>query len=210
MKRTAPQLPTENLQLLLFDLGGVLIEWVGTAGLEGLTRGNKGSEEARRFWLESPAVRLFETGQCTPEEFSERVVDSLGLEVTPQEFLQHFLSWDRGPFEDSEALLTELSVSIRLGCLSNNNILHWTRLREETSLPDHFEYQFISHEIGLMKPDREVFEYTLEKLPFQGAEILFLDDNPECVEAARNCGLIAQEVHGPRAVRDLLSEFGLL
>jgi glucose-1-phosphatase len=51
-----------RLQALLFDLGGVLVQFDGITPLLGLSENRLSKEEARRFWLGSPSVRAFETG----------------------------------------------------------------------------------------------------------------------------------------------------
>ena len=124
---------------------------------------NDPPEEARRFWLQSPWVRRFETGRCSGEDFASGVVRELELEVSPEVFLSEFLSWDRGPMPGAEELLDELSRKYVLGCLSNNNELHWTRLRDDRGFDQFFRYQFLSHEMGLIKPDLEIFSEVLRQ-----------------------------------------------
>ena len=50
------------IRAILFDLGGVLVDWDGTTPLVEFTQGRLSREGARRFWLESPQVRRLETG----------------------------------------------------------------------------------------------------------------------------------------------------
>jgi glucose-1-phosphatase len=198
-----------TIEVLLFDLGGVLVEFDGITPLLGLTHDRLTREEARRFWLLSPSVRRFEIGRCTPEEFARGAIAELGLKVAPDSFLQQFLSWDRGPMEGALELLDALKPRYLLACLSNNNELHWARLRAETGLAERFHRCYLSHEIGLMKPDREAYDYVVRDLAVDPARILFLDDNPECVEAAQSVGLTAREVRGVEEVRAVLASLGL-
>src|ERR1700683_947261 len=59
-------------ELVLFDLGGVLIAPGGVAPMRELS--GLGSDEALwTRWLSCPWVRRFEAGQCTPEEFAAGV-----------------------------------------------------------------------------------------------------------------------------------------
>lgn len=197
-----------RFQVLLFDLGGVLVEWVGSAGLLSLADGTLDAEAARRFWLESPWVRRFERGQCNPLEFARGVVEALGLRLPPEEFLVHFTRWDKGPFPGTADLLRELRGRYLLACLSNNNVIHWPRLRDEFSMGRFFDRCFISCEIGLVKPDPEVFRYVRRELGVPAGRILFIDDNPECTEAAAGEGLATATARGIEAVRQALD--GLL
>lgn len=198
-----------EVDLLMFDLGGVLIEWDGIEPLRKLSRRNLAREDARRFWLESQWVRRFERGQCTPRSFAGGVVEELDLRLDAEAFLKEFISWDRGPLPGAGELLEELSKSCELGCLSNNNELHWSRLRDEFGFGRYFRYCFVSHEIGLTKPDREIFEFVLSNLSYPASRIVFFDDSPECVEVARQLEIRAFRVRGIGEVRRILGDLKL-
>lgn len=203
--------PTVNhkIQVILFDLGGVLVEFDGIAPLIALSGNRLDKEGARRFWLTSPSVRRFETGKCGAEEFAHHAVAELGLAMAPDVFLQQFVSWDRGPMDGALSLLDALKPHFLLACLSNNNELHWNRLREKTKLPEKFHRCYLSQEIGLMKPDCESFAYVARDLGTQPEHILFFDDNPECVNTAQQLGFTARRTRGVREVKAALAELGL-
>jgi glucose-1-phosphatase len=194
-----------SIQVLLFDLGGVLVDFDGITPLVGLAGGRLSREEARRFWLLSPSVRRFETGRCSGEEFARGAIAELGLEIAPAFFLREFLAWDRGPMPGALDLLDELRPRFLMACLSNNNELHWARLCAETGLAGKFHRCYLSQEIGLIKPDHEIFDHVIRDLAVSPARILFLDDNPECVEAARAAGMNARQARGVQEARAALS-----
>lgn len=196
--------------LLLFDLGGVFVEWDGIGPLRQISGRPMSPEDARRFWLESPWVRLFEAGRCTSHEFADGVISELEIKMEREAFLAEFVSWDRGPLPGAVDLLKILRERWPLACLSNNNELHWQILQDHHQITQYFKYAFASHEIGAVKPDREIFEYVLENTGLQSSQILFFDDNPECVKAARVCGLQARQALGPGQVRDHLLDLGYL
>jgi len=189
----------KSISTLLFDLGGVLVDWDGTQPLIDLTQGRLSRDQARRFWLESPWVRRFETGACAPEAFAAGAVAELQVSLSPQDFLTAFASWDRGPTPEAFDLLEGLQSRYALYCLSNNNEVHW-RHPELQRLLRYFKQTFVSYEIGLVKPDASVFEHVIVHIPEPLDSILFFDDNPECVEAARNEGFQAEVAQGPGEV----------
>lgn len=190
--------------VLLFDLGGVLVDWAGIDPLLALVQGRLSAEQARKFWLESTAVREFEMGLCDADAFGRAAVAGLRLDCSPADFLAQFESWDRGPFPGAVELLAELAPQYHLACLSNNNELHWRRLRQCPGFLDRFQQVFVSFEIGKIKPDPDVFEYVLARLDGPPESVLFFDDNIECVEAARRLGMRACQVKGIAAVRAAL------
>ncbi|MFB3902166.1 MAG: HAD family hydrolase [Acidobacteriota bacterium] len=195
-------------ECLLFDLGGVLVEWDGIEPLIALTRGRFTAEQARRFWLESEWVRRFETGRCDPADFAAGVVRELGVDLAPEAFLEAFRSWDRGPLPGSFELLDALRPHFMLACLSNNNPVHW-RASGLQGLVARFHRSYASFEIGLMKPDRSAYQWVIRDLQLDPAAVLFFDDNPECVTAALDAGLRACLAKGPAMVRQALAEQGI-
>ena len=196
---------SESARVLLFDLGGVLVDWAGIDPLLQLTKGRLAPEEARTFWLESHAVRAFELGNCSAEDFASAVVAALKLECSPASFITQFETWDRGPFPDAMELLRQLSARHHVSCLSNNNELHWRRLREHRGFLEQFRETFVSFEIKKMKPDPEAFEFVLAALKKPASDIVFFDDNIECVTAANRLGMNAHHVKGVTAVRAVLA-----
>jgi putative hydrolase of the HAD superfamily len=196
-----------TVSAILFDLGGVLVDWDGVGPLRKLTQGRLSQEQARRFWLESPWVRKFEMGHCSAEAFGAGVVEELQLGISSEKFLAAFKSWDRGLFPGAFELLRELKPRYQLYCLSNNNPLHWES-SELQRLLQNFSRTFVSFEIGLIKPDLAVFEYVAERLPEPPSRVLFLDDNPECITAAIQGGFQACQAKGIEAARRAITDFG--
>ena len=196
-------------KVLLFDLGGVLVDWEGIGAVSALTGGRLDVDEARRYWLKSEWVRGFETGRCGPDEFCAGVVSDLSLDVAPDEFLRRFISWDRGPLPGALELLDGLRGRFTLACMSNNNPLHWERLKQPDLFGQRFDHIFISYETGFMKPDPAAYEHVLERLGCRPQEVLFFDDSLECVEGARQAGIRAYVVQGVQGVLKALDSEGI-
>ena len=196
-------------RLVLFDLGGVLIE-LGGVDHFGQLIGEDDEAEIWRAWLSSTWVRRYERGLCSREDFASGMREEHGLVMQESEFLELFLSWPRGLFPGAAELVDSLAPGVGTACLSNTNELHWNEQQDAPVLHRLFETRFLSHELGLVKPDREIFDRVLAELGLSGSEVLFLDDNQINVDGALEVGLDAQVVKGVAAVRALLSERGLL
>lgn len=193
-----------NVEVVLFDLGGVLIELTGES-LFAHWMGGVSREELWRRWLTSQAVREFETGRRSAEDFARGVVDEFGLSVEPAEFLATFAQWPRGFFDGAEELVRDARGRARVGCLSNSNALHWERFRRELDIEAHFDVSFASHHLGALKPDREVFLHVVAELDCAPGAVLLLDDNVINVQGAREAGLAAETVRGVEAARAALA-----
>ncbi len=77
--------------------------------------------------------------------------------------------------------------------LATNQEMHRSAYMRDTLGYDRlFERSFYSYEVGHAKPSGRFFETVLERLGARGAEVLFIDDVAENVEAARRVGLHAE------------------
>jgi HAD superfamily hydrolase (TIGR01509 family) len=197
-----------DIKALLFDLGGVLVDWDGITPLTLITDGRLIREKAQKFWQNSPSVKWFETGQCSDIDFALGVTAELNLSTPPDEFLVLFESWDKGPFPGAQQLIDNLSHYVPLYCLSNNNPIHW-RNKGIQELLGNFCKIFVSFEIGLMKPDPAAFQFVSDRVVELPEQILFLDDNIECVRAAQKLGFNARQAVGLDAVERIIRELGL-
>jgi putative hydrolase of the HAD superfamily len=197
-----------DFDVLLFDLGGVLVDFAGFDELARLLPGDSGRAEIRERWIGSASVQRFERAEMTPREFSVGVIRELQLELEPEEFISAFVEWARGPYPGARALLGRLPRSYLLACLSNSNELHTPLHRR--SIEPLMERYYFSDELGLVKPDREVFEHVIEDLEAAPGRIAFFDDTAINVEAAREVGMIAFEVDGIEALEVELQNLGVL
>ena len=197
------------VEIVLFDLGGVLLEVGGVAPMRELS-GIETDEELWTKWLDCRWVKQLEAGRCTPEEFAAGVVADWELAVTPAAFLDTFGAWVNQPFPGAPELVAETGSAARIGCLSNTNAFQWDAHFGALSLIGAFEFRFLSFELGLVKPDPAVFEAVADRLPASSDRVLFLDDNAVNVNAAVACGFAARHVRGIGEARQALVEAGVL
>lgn len=202
--------PTDDVRVVLFDLGGVLVQLSGVTTILGWIENRMSPEELWRFWLHSPAVRAFETGKLEPTAFATAVLAELRIEMEPQHFLDAFIGWPTGLFPGALELVESIPRRYTRAVLSNNNTLHWPRVMTEMRLAPAFDHLFSSHLLGKIKPDAEVFHHVLESLGCQPREVLFLDDNLINIETAQALGMHATLVRGTDEARRALQQAGLI
>jgi FMN phosphatase YigB (HAD superfamily) len=200
---------SEPIEVVLFDIGGVLAPFDGLAMMRQLTGADSELDVAGR-WLMSPWVRRFESGNCSEEEFAEGVIAEWNFPFTPEEFLTKFLSWLGSPFDGAEQMVRETGAHVTVGCLSNTNEFHWRKLISKWPLMDLFEYRLLSFELGAVKPDRELYDRAIARLPVPADRVLFLDDNAVNVEGAVAAGLRSEQARGVAEARTILTRHGLL
>jgi putative hydrolase of the HAD superfamily len=202
-------MPAPDVDIVLFDLGGVLIELGGVAALQ-VMAGIAEDEAVWEKWLTSPWVRRFEAGRCSAVEFSSGVVSEWDLDVTPEQFLEIFRDWPIGPLPGSAELLADVQRQVPVGCLSNTNTLHWEHQFARWPILAVFDHRFLSFDLGLVKPDRSVFKAVADRLQMRPDGVLFLDDNALNVDAARSFGFRSERVRGVGEARQALLDAGVL
>jgi glucose-1-phosphatase len=195
---------------VLFDLGGVLVDPGGIEEMKELS-GIGSDDELWRRWLSCPWVHRFEAGRCSNEEFAAGVVSHWGLPVSPDSFLDAFAGWHIGPYPGADGLVDEVAAMTQVGYLSNTNAVQWDAHLAGSPLVGRFDFGFTSFELGLVKPDRAIFETVAARLPASSAgRVLFLDDNLVNVEGAVDSGFVARHVRGVDEARRVLVAEGVL
>lgn len=196
-----------DLKLVLFDLGGVLLQLndpIATFGLD------CSEADFHRNWLLSPAVREFERGAITAEQFASNVTREMQLPYDASMFLERFVAWPGSPFPDAVDLVGRISECYACAILSNTNALHWQTLNIESSFSHRFERYFLSYETGLLKPDDQAFVNVTEQYDCAPEEILFFDDNPLNVSAAIELGMHAVLCQTGTDLADALIDRGIV
>ncbi len=206
-------MPDSRTKAIIFDLVGVLIELTGVPRMLewlGWESNETTTTDLWNKWLTSPAVRTFEQGKSTPDEFARSMVAEFGLPVEPEQFLAEFKMWPSGWFPDAEEIIRILSKDYTLASLSNSNSLHWVRMINEFKIEEHFQYNFPSHLTGFLKPDREAFEHAIKTIGIDKTHVLFIDDNAMNVDAALNYGIRSFCISGVEELRSKLGEIRVL
>lgn len=194
--------------IVLFDLSGVLVELGGMPDFVEWT--GKSAEDVGELWLKSHATRALESGHIDFKTYHQAFVEEWGVAISHDDLVQAFESWVKKPFPGAMEILAELSARHTLACLTNTNIVQWPVIRETIKADDYFEFQFVSHLMGYVKPDNNTYEHVIASLGLPAEKIVFLDDSELNVVAAELAGMTAHRVIGVEEVRSVLMQQGLL
>ena len=199
----------DERDLLLFDLGGVLIEYTGYRDMPALLSEVLTEAEVRQRAIAQAFWPDFECGRMTPEEFAEAFAAHWPLSVPADRFMLEFGSWVRGLLPGAAETLQELRPRYRLAALSNTNALHWPNVVESLA-ESGMERILASHHLGLRKPDPAIYERALHELDVAPERVTFFDDIRVNVEAAQRAGIRAYQVEGIPALRACLQDLGYI
>ena len=141
--------PDQAPRVLLFDLGGVLVQWDGVDALQALCRGSLERESVRKFWIGSPWVQDFERGDCTEEQFANGVVTELNLSVSEA---ARRLGVSRQQLHRILGCTHPITVemALRIGKLAGNGPGLWLRMQQSYDLW-HAEYK-LKGELKKIRP----------------------------------------------------------
>ena len=91
--------------------------------------------------------------------------------------------------------------------LSNTNNIHMQYVNRVflggQTLDGHFHKCYYSHEVGMRKPEPEIYKHVLQDAGLMASETIFLDDNVENLDAAKLLGIQTKHITHPDEVYDL-------
>ena len=195
---------------MLFDFGGVLVDFAGPAELGAYLPWPSTPEVILERWAKCPHTDAFERGSLSAPEWAERFIRDWDVTLTRDEFLAKFTTWSRRMLPGARELLDELRPRYRLAALSNSNELHWERNARELRILELFEFTISSHQVGVCKPNPRIFDLVLRRSEVSSPDaIVFFDDLQVNVEAARSIGLRTFQVRGVDELRSRLVDESL-
>lgn len=196
-----------NAPTLVFDLGGVVVPWVGfeaIAEMTGLSR-----EIIDHRFGSDPALSQFETGRSGVDAFCHALPDAYDLDLDPAEVPALWNSWVRPPFPGVVEAIRALNATHRTACLSNTNALHWEHLQTFFSTDALFDVPMASHILQRAKPDPAIYAAAQKQLGAEPADIWFFEDTARNLDAARDAGWTVYPVDRAHGVLPVLRELGL-
>ena len=177
---------TMAVDIVLFDLGGVLVDFGGVGPMRELS-GIESDDELWRRWLTCRWVRSFERGGCSAEEFAAGVVSDWDLPIAPDEFLDGFGNWLGGPLVGSDELVGAVRSIVPVGCLSNTNSCTGISTSRSGHCSTTSTTASFRSSSACSSPTAS-FDRVAELLAVPANRILFLDDNELNVDGATAAG----------------------
>lgn len=208
---------SKSVRLVCFDLGGVLVRichgWADASARAGVDL----AKTPPAAWERHHALMLrYETGEIDEAGYVAALPDC-AIGAPTEHVLRIFDAWLLGMYPGAAELLADLKRRpVQTACLSNTNQRHWRTFMSESQYDPlaSLNHRFLSYEIGVMKPNERAFRRVEEMTGHRGGEILFFDDKPENVEAARRAGwtadLIDRVDDAASQVRERLMSHGVL
>lgn len=206
-------MPTQpgTIHLVVFDLGKVLLDFDYGIAADHLSRDSRLSPaQLLDLILRTPLLLEYERGEMTNTDFYDALVKLSGVRLSFEDFAARFGDIF-SPIEPMLHLLDRLHATHRpTAVLSNTNDLAIRHIRARFPFFDRFHHHVLSYEHRAMKPDPALYRVVENLSGVSPSQILFLDDRPENVEAARQLGWQAFVHHDPEVSRHTFADYGLV
>jgi 2-haloacid dehalogenase len=195
----------------VFDLGGVLIDWDPRY----LYRGIFDDEAAMETFLAEVVTPRWNSELDAGRSWAEAIASLSDRHPDQRDRIEAYhRRWPEtlgGPIDGTVAILEQLrDHGLRLFALSNWSAETFPVARGRYPFLDWFEGIVISGDVGIIKPDRRIFEHLVARYDVDPSRAVFIDDNAANVKAAGDLGFTAMQfVDAPSLHRDL-QRLGLL
>ena len=194
--------------VVVFDLGKVLVDFdYSIAAKKIAARSTNQIDDFHEFLGSSPLLMRFETGQFNKHQFFSEVQKATGFGGNVDEFAEYFADIFT-PIPQMLELHAELkSQKIPTYIFSNTNEIAVGHIRNKFPFFGGFDGYILSYEVGAMKPVGKIYDALERMTGRRGADIFYIDDRSENVEAAaaRGWKMVLHET--PEKTRDALQKF---
>jgi putative hydrolase of the HAD superfamily len=199
-----------GIDAVVFDLGNVLLRFDDTIARDRMAvRTGKTAGEIETYFRSTPHATHLALGKITGQRFYRTVSKDLGFDGDYEEFAA---IWSEifTPIEPMLDLAAGLATRLPRVILSNTNAIHMRYVLEHFPILQDFDAQILSHEVGLLKPDRAIYELTLRQCGLEAGRALFVDDLRANVEGALAVGMQAIQFADAAQVRQELTKHGVM
>lgn len=195
---------------VVFDLGGVLIDWDPRRLYRKLL-----PEDRVEAFLDEIGFAAWNHAQDAGRSWATAVDELAARHPQHRELIAAYPARFRetlaGPVPGSVEVLRDLhAAGVRLLGLTNWSAETYPHAEAAFDFLALFEDVVVSGVEGIAKPDAAVFRLLLERYRLDPAATVFVDDSPANVAAAAAAGLLGVQFHDAHALRADLSRLGLL
>jgi HAD superfamily hydrolase (TIGR01509 family) len=196
--------------VVVFDLGKVLVDFDYRIAADKISHLSRFSAAAVQNLLDhSPLLYQFETGLIDIQKFYDEVRAASGFSGNLDEFCAMFADI----FSEIKPM-TALQAALRANHIptyifSNTNPLADRHIRARFPFFANFDGYVLSYQCLAMKPDAKIYEILENRTGEKGAQILYLDDRPENVQAGADRGWNAWLHQSPEKTIPVLRQLGL-
>jgi epoxide hydrolase-like predicted phosphatase len=187
------QVNLSQYDAIIFDLGGVILD-IDPERTWNMFAKYTDKKSIQKI-LESGWLQEFEKGKIQHKELRDKINGLLGTQIAEDPFIR---AWNAMLIDYKPKRIERiqwLKKTHRLFLLSNTNELHFNYFENKlikeygVSFDDIFNFTYVSHKMGLVKPDAQIFRQVLIEQQLNPETTLFIEDTRENAESASKLGI---------------------
>jgi 2-haloacid dehalogenase len=202
----------KNINAIIFDLGGVLIDWNPEYVYLDVFDGDR---EKMQWFLDHICTHDWNENQDAGYPLAKATEERIALFPEHEELIRMYY----GRWVDmlGESIFDTVDILDRLVSMKKYKIVALTNWSHETfpialerfDFLQWFEGIVVSGEEGTRKPFREIYETTLNRFNIKPEHSLFIDDNLRNIEAANALGINGVHFKGPKLLIEQLKDYNI-
>jgi 2-haloacid dehalogenase len=209
---STPRRHQTTRRVVVFDLGGVLLQWNPRHLYRKLFAGD---EAAMESFLATVCTVEWNERQDAGRSFADAVAELAPRHPDKIELIEAFgRRFDEmipGAIEGTVEIVADLKrAGVRRYALSNFSAETFPPQRQRFPFLSWFDGIVVSGEEGVIKPDPRIYRILLDRYRIEPDEAVFIDDNPGNAAAATALGIHGIHFRSPGQLRRELEALGLL
>ena len=208
----SPDAAPRRRSVVVFDVGGVLLQWDPRHLYRKLFAGD---DAAMEHFLGNVCTEEWNERQDAGRTFADAAAELLPAHADKAHLIHAFgRRFDEmipGALEETVDILRELKrAGVPLYAVTNWSAETFPSAQNRFDFFAEFDGIVVSGEEGVIKPDPRIFRILLDRYDIPAHAAVFIDDNPANAEAATNLGIHGIHFRSPQQLRRELVELGLL
>ena len=208
----SPDAAPHRRSVVVFDVGGVLLQWDPRHLYRKLFAGD---DAAMEHFLGNVCTEEWNERQDAGRTFADAAAELLPAHADKAHLIhafgRRFDEMITGAIEETVDILRELKrAGVPLYAVTNWSAETFPSAQNRFDFLAEFDGIVVSGEEGVIKPDPRIFRILLDRYDIPAHAAVFIDDNPANAEAATNLGIHGIHFRSPQQLRRELVELGLL
>jgi len=208
----SPDAAPRRRSVVVFDVGGVLLQWDPRHLYRKLFAGD---DAAMEHFLGNVCTEEWNERQDAGRTFADAAAELLPAHADKAHLIhafgRRFDEMIHGAIEETVDILRELKrAGVPLYAVTNWSAETFPSAQNRFDFLAEFDGIVVSGEEGVIKPDPRIFRILLDRYDIPAHAAVFIDDNPANAEAATNLGIHGIHFRSPQQLRRELVELGLL
>jgi 2-haloacid dehalogenase len=201
-----------NFKAVIFDLGGVLIDWNPSYVFDKMFN----DEEQKKHFFENICTPDWNEMQDAGRPLKEATEHLVQIHPEWKEYIEAYYGrWEEmlgGPIHDTVEIFRQLKEEgkYKLYALTNWSAELFPIALERYEFLHWFDGRVVSGEEKMRKPFREFYELILDRFNLKAEETLFIDDNARNIKAAEDIGIRSIRYQSPQQLKKELMSIGVI